>query len=345
MYSNITVRSHPAEGKYGWHMRHFRVPLVDLTVQLGRVHRARHGNEAWDGILAHYWYRILYGFKGKNNPTPEDVVDFPTPDLPPTPSGPINSMLIDRTNPSARRFVPQLSMYPSGQQERYIRDYASTGLTDIDLYIALNRDNPFNEPYWFIDITRAEHRTLIRDCVQRCRAQGLRVTGWFFSDNLSTPQVTVPDAQRYIRLALENFGEDLSRVVVGIEAQETWRPDPEIFELTRTIRDNTDLPYYVHWGGGMNFGTTLDHFPARIGAEDRILDTILHVPSGVAGIYYQYNSRTPDGVRAETRSMSGKWRDAGKQFIAGEFWWNMSFNDARRLRRAVDDMVNGVADG
>lgn len=89
-YSPDVIRSKfNNETRYQLHMRHFLVPDNVVTNELRRLHTDRSGSDPSDWSLAHYWYRLLYGFQGipgwiedsRQRIQPDHVVATPRPDL------------------------------------------------------------------------------------------------------------------------------------------------------------------------------------------------------------------------------------------------------------------------
>ncbi len=205
--------------------------------------------------------------------------------------------------------------YSKALREEKLRAYKARGFTDIDIYLYNENDNPWGENFWkILDVDE------VLDTLSFCIDTGLRVTLWCFPDE---NDLTLEQAKNILRNDIPRVKDYVTRYVPILEGDETFSSD-ELKESIDLIHElDPDKPVYLHWSGGNNGGISWD----------------------VDGIYYQFEGETVDEVQVEAAEKSIRWRDANKKFIAGEFTFPLTHEEARELGEAVDDIVDGRANG
>ena len=209
--------------------------------------------------------------------------------------------------------------YPMADAFTRIERVAANGYTDIDFYACNRGDNPFHQSHHATDAA-VDDAVLISCCVLALKL-GLGITLWGFADDSNW---TVDEALAKQSEFLPRIAPYIDRYIPALEGNETFGFDGvETLVNSAAAHVPESVPIYLHWTHGEVGGASWD---------------------AVRGIYYQYapSSRTPAAVESETRAVIGKWHDARRMFIAGEFMSTLSPDDARACGAAA---LRGGADG
>ena len=215
-----------------------------------------------------------------------------------------------------------LPAYPLDEACDRIDRVAANGYTDIDLYACNRGDNPFGQSHHATDA--AVNDGALMACCAHARDAGLGVTLWGFADD---SHWTLEEALAKQAVFLPRLAPRIDRYVVALEGNETFG-----FSGVKAIVTSAanflgarpallPVPMFLHWTHGEVGGASWD---------------------AVRGLYYQYEASTPADAEIETRTQAGKWHNAGKLFVAGEFKAPLSQDDARLWGDAA---VRGGADG
>ena len=207
--------------------------------------------------------------------------------------------------------------YPLHESFGRIARVAANGYTDIDFYACNRGDNPFHQSHHATDAA-VDARPLLT-CCKYAKELGLNVTLWGFADDSNWTQA---EALKKQQVFLPKVAPHIARYVVALEGNETFGFEG-VEALVDNVREYCTVPIYLHWTHGEVGGASWDP---------------------VSGLYYQYSpsTLTPEAVETETRAVIGKWHDARKSFIAGEFQATLSPDDARACGDAA---LRGGADG
>ena len=207
--------------------------------------------------------------------------------------------------------------YPMDAAFARIELVAHNGYSDIDFYACNRGDNPFHQSHHETDA--AVSAGLLIACCAHAKTLGLDVTLWGFADDSNWRLTEAIQKQAKFLPILEPH---IARYVVALEGNETFGVGGVQLLVKDAKRSCGTLPLFLHWTHGMHGGAS---WP-------------------VSGIYYQYEHSLsgPSSVEAETKASVGKWHDARKLFIAGEFHDTLTQDQARACGDAA---IRGGADG
>lgn len=196
------------------------------------------------------------------------------------------------------------------------------GYTDVYLYVVNEGDfggavtfNWYEDPQGYRGILE----TIVR--------AGIRPVVWLAPDD--APAFHRNSASRLPRLwrtFIPAIDDLVGSYVLGLEVNEYWNRQ-EQFTLARALP--TSKPVFVHFTAGRRESIT-SYWP-NIRA---------------AGLIYQYDSETANGVRRETEGVVGVLAEVRKVVVAGEFGSGISESTARALEDvAMDNGAIGYGNG
>ena len=223
-----------------------------------------------------------------------------------------NFLLQSRVSVGMTLLIPA---YPLAEACDRIDRVAKNGYHDIDFYACNIGDNPFKQSHHETDA--AVDAAPLLACCAHAKQLGLRVTLWGFADDSNWRMTeAIQKQEKFLPL----LAPHIARYIPALEGNETFGVSG-VNSLVVAARALFSVPIYLHWNRGINTGFTWND---------------------VRGIYYQYASRTPVGVEAETRDCVAPWHTAGHQFIAGEFHDTLTPAEAQACGDAA---IRGGADG
>ena len=235
----------------------------------------------------------------------------------PSSSGPVSSRAWPSTPLEAHRTdfltlagVATSTLLLPGEPERLDSVLATLqmrGYTDIYLYVVNEGDFgglvTFN---WYED--PQGYREILKRVVQA----GIRPVVWLAPDDAPRfHQTSAHQLPNYWRTFIPAIDDLVGSYVLGLEMNEYWTREEQI-RLGNAL--NTSKPVFAHFEAGRD--GSIGSFWSRIRA---------------AGLIYQYEDRTPEGIGAETEGVVAKLAEIGRVVVAGEYAEGGSEANARSL--------------